>query len=325
MNNHDTDTNNDNNSIHCLFGFSFANYPDSVQRWLKCLYIFWLSQLQALSPFSFLSLPALAMSRGGLRVWGRSGCYPAGSFHACRGVGLGVVASAGHVPEDSLLLTTDKVLIIRQEECVSHFGSSESREELEQRIWLTACKAHFTSFQTVSHSNFMNAGRTTASPTTGLCNIAITACARSSQARICRFAVCVCVCVCVWTIWIDVKLLICRGPPGSRGGRWPMKTPPRDPCKRTCKQWPWTANPFGGGRSWALLWQSLGAVVRSWDVTIYIYKSFLLGLTVLSLHVRCFPHQQFDKTFLSKCVTHAGSVKVVWALRGKPFQANCGQ
>ena len=83
-----------------------------------------------------------------------------------------------------------------------------------------------------------------------------------------------------------------------------MKTPPRDPCKRTCKQWPWTANPFGGGRSWALLWQSLGAVVRSWDVTIYIYiyKSFLLGLTVLSLHVRCFPHQQFDKTFLSKCV-----------------------
>lgn len=40
----------------------------------------------------------------------------------------------------------------------------------------------------------MNAGRTTASPTTGLCNIAITACARSSQARICRFAVCVCVC-----------------------------------------------------------------------------------------------------------------------------------
>ena len=82
----------------------------------------------------------------------------------------------------------------------------------------------------------------------------------------------VCMYVCVWTIWIDVKLLICRGPPGSRGGRWPMKTPPRDPCKRTCKQRPWTANPFGGGRSWALLWQSLGAVVRSWDVTIYIYK-----------------------------------------------------
>ena len=142
--------------------------------------------------FFFLKPPSFGHVRGGLRVWGRGGCYPAGSYHACRGVGLGVVASAGHVPEDSLLLTTDKVLIIRQEERVSHFGSFESREELEQRIWLTACKAHFTSFQTVSHSNVMNAGRTTASPTTGLCNIAITACARSSQARICRFAVCVC-------------------------------------------------------------------------------------------------------------------------------------
>ena len=39
----------------------------------------------------------------------------------------------------------------------------------------------------------------------------------------------------------------------------------------------------------------------------------------LFVHVRCIPHQEFDKMFLSKCVTHAGSVKVVWALRGKPF------
>ena len=30
-------------------------------------------------------------------------------------------------------------------------------------------------------------------------------------------------------------------------------------------------NPLSGGRSWALQWQSLGAVVRSWDVTIYLY------------------------------------------------------
>ena len=28
----------------------------------------------------------------------------------------------------------------------------------------------------------------------------------------------------------------------------------------------------------------------------------MLGFTGLSLHVRCIPHQQFDKTFLSKCV-----------------------
>ena len=46
---------------------------------------------------------------------------------------------------------------------------------------------------------------------------------------------CACGCVCVCTIWIDVKLLICRGSPGSRGGRWPTKTPPRGPCKRTCR------------------------------------------------------------------------------------------
>ena len=48
--------------------------------------------------------------------------------------------------------------------------------------------------------------------------------------------------VCVWHICTDVKLLllyiyiyisISGGSPGSRGGRWPMKTPPRDPCKRT--------------------------------------------------------------------------------------------
>ena len=28
--------------------------------------------------------------------------------------------------------------------------------------------------------------------------------------------------------------MMSRMSPGSRGGRWPMKTPPRDPCKRTC-------------------------------------------------------------------------------------------
>ena len=49
-----------------------------------------------------------------------------------------------------------------------------------------------------------------------------------------------CVCVCVCSIWTDVKLLfyscvsfIVGWWPGSRGGRWPTKTPPWDPCKRT--------------------------------------------------------------------------------------------
>ena len=37
-------------------------------------------------------------------------------------------------------------------------------------------------------------------------------------------------------------------------------------------------------------------------------------------HVRCIP-SVFDKLFLGKCVPHTGFVKVVWTLRGKPFQA----
>ena len=46
--------------------------------------------------------------------------------------------------------------------------------------------------------------------------------------------------MCVWNAWTDVKLrwplifFYGRGSPGSRGGRWSTKTPPRDPCKRTC-------------------------------------------------------------------------------------------
>ena len=48
-------------------------------------------------------------------------------------------------------------------------------------------------------------------------------------------------CVCVCTVWRDVKLPLIIlyyiiygwGSPGSRGGRWSTKTPPRDLCKRT--------------------------------------------------------------------------------------------
>ena len=83
----------------------------------------------------------------------------------------------------------------------------------------------------------------------------------------------------------------------------PTKTPPRDPCKRTC------GTPV----------VHLGAIIsRSWwppesHIFIYIFFSFLLlGFTGLSLHVRCIPHQQFDKTFLSKCV-------YVCVLVGKAF------
>ena len=37
-------------------------------------------------------------------------------------------------------------------------------------------------------------------------------------------------CVCVYHLNRCKTSIICRGPPGSRGGRWPTKTPPRDPC-----------------------------------------------------------------------------------------------
>ena len=55
-----------------------------------------------------------------------------------------------------------------------------------------------------------------------------------------------CPCVCVYHLNRCNTSIICRGPLGSRGGRWPTKTPPRDPCKRTCMQWPWTATPSVG-------------------------------------------------------------------------------
>ena len=42
-----------------------------------------------------------------------------------------------------------------------------------------------------------------------------------------------------------------------------------------------------------------------------IFQTNLSVLLDCFLHVRCIPHQKFDKMFLSKCVTHAGSVKVV--------------
>ena len=65
-------------------------------------------------------------------------------------------------------------------------------------------------------------------------------CLPTGHAQLC---VHVLVLVCVWHICTDVKLplpfyiyiyiSICGGSPGSRGGRWSTKTPPRDPCKRT--------------------------------------------------------------------------------------------
>ena len=51
---------------------------------------------------------------------------------------------------------------------------------------------------------------------------------------------------------------------------------------------------------------SLEVTIRFIYIYIYIIFILLLGLTGLSLHVRCIPHQQFDKTFLSKCVNAMG-------------------
>ena len=119
-------------------------------------------------------------------------------------------------------------------------------------------------------------------------------------------------CVCVCTIWIDVKLLlIAGGSPGSRGGRWPTKTPPRDPCKRTC------------GTVVVHLGAFKSQLVATTVPYIYIiFMSPVIGFTGVFLHVRCIPHHQFAKMFLSKCVIPVVYVKLAGTLRGKPFQAN---
>ena len=58
------------------------------------------------------------------------------------------------------------------------------------------------------------------------------------------------------------------GVPGGVGGQ--RRHSPR-PVKTYLYAVALGGNPLSGGRSWALQWQSLGAVVRIWDVTIYIY------------------------------------------------------
>ena len=62
------------------------------------------------------------------------------------------------------------------------------------------------------------------------------------QPRILRSRLFVCVC----TIWIDVKLLFFAGGHRGPGGFGGQRRHPRDPCKRTCMQWPWTATPSVG-------------------------------------------------------------------------------
>ena len=84
----------------------------------------------------------------------------------------------------------------------------------------------------------------------------------------------VCVCVCVYHLNRCKTSIICRGPPGSRGGRWPTKTPPRDPCKGTCMQWPWTATPSVGavaGHCSDSPWAPSCAAGMSQHMYIYIY------------------------------------------------------
>ena len=187
---------------------------------------------------------------------------------------------------------------------------------------------------------------------------------------------------CVWTIWIDVKLLICRGPlypsPGSGqrrawcrvlktyllfavhgrrraqlGGKyiyiyiyifiyvsepflclalWNQNELGSFVCLAHWKQshscvWLFGTKMNPGPFLCLALWNQKWTLCHScvWPIGnktlshscvwlfgsdhqvyiyIYIYIIFilLLGLTGLSLHVRCVPHQQFDKTFLSKCV-----------------------
>ena len=97
-----------------------------------------------------------------------------------------------------------------------------------------------------------------------------------------------------------------------------------DAHRRTCSifhinflQWevanPKTTLPFGRSRV-----GSDGTIASSKDVeriplhcfSRLVIHHFLSGLTEVFLHVRCVPHHKFAKMFLSKCVSHAGFVKV---------------
>ena len=62
-----------------------------------------------------------------------------------------------------------------------------------------------------------------------------------------------------------------QGATGVPGGSVANERHPPRPVKTYLYAVALDGNPLSGGRSWALQWQSLGAVVRSWDVTIYIY------------------------------------------------------
>ena len=59
--------------------------------------------------------------------------------------------------------------------------------------------------------------------------------------------------------------------------------------------------------------------ISSHSFSLPIIKPFLSGLTEVFLHVRCIPHQQFDKMFLSKCVTHADIRQGGMSPSGKAF------
>ena len=97
-------------------------------------------------------------------------------------------------------------------------------------------------------------------------------------------------CVCVWNVWTDAKLCgfiilyhtilyyiilyyILYNAGGNRGpgGVGGQRRHPPGPVKTYLLAVALDGNPLSGGCSWALQWQSLGAVVRSGDVTIYIY------------------------------------------------------
>ena len=86
---------------------------------------------------------------------------------------------------------------------------------------------------------------------------------------------------------IYLYIYISRGSPGSRGGRWPTKTPPRGPCKRT-----------GGA-----MVVHLGAYKSQLVATIVPYIYIYLGLVWLRMYGIQFPTDPMKDQFLSSvCV-----------------------
>ena len=134
---------------------------------------------------------------------------------------------------------------------------------------------------------------------------------------VCVWAVvCLFVCMCVYHLkrckTSTFLYIILQGATRVPGGRWPTKTPPGYPCKRTClhiyiyissRPWAHLSRSWGGHILYRCCFiLSMPPVIL--NIHTYFYSFFHVNNDVL--HVGCFFTTQFAMTFPSKCVTHVG-------------------